>query len=101
MILFSDILFVFFIISVCLQVLFALFLFRKLLSYNHKDSKFSKGVSVIICAQDESENLSNNLPSFLAQDYPIFEVIVVNDQSVDGTKYLLQDLEKKNQNLLV
>lgn len=36
-------------------------------------------VSVIICARDESENLHRNLHSVLEQDYPQFEVIVIND----------------------
>ena len=45
--------------------------------------------------------LSVNLPSFLEQDYPEYEVIVVDDQSEDGTKYILKDLEKKYFNLKV
>ena len=52
-------------------------------------------VSVIICAKNESENLRNFLPSLLEQDYPCFEVIVINDGSTDETDDLLQDLNKK------
>ncbi|GAB4203280.1 MAG: glycosyltransferase [Bacteroidia bacterium] len=52
-------------------------------------------VSVIICAKNEEENLDENLPFILQQDYPNYEVIVVNDCSVDNTenvidKYYLQ-----------
>jgi poly-beta-1,6-N-acetyl-D-glucosamine synthase len=52
-------------------------------------------VSVIICARNEAENLRNFLPAILEQDYPIFEVIVVNDCSEDNSydilgKYLIQ-----------
>ena len=36
-------------------------------------------VSVIICAREESENLRRNLTAVLEQDYPQFEVIVIND----------------------
>ena len=36
-------------------------------------------VSVIICAREESENLRRNLAAVLEQDYPQFEVIVIND----------------------
>lgn len=36
-------------------------------------------VSIIICAKNEIENIKNFLPSILEQDYPDFEVIVVND----------------------
>ena len=31
--------------------------------------------------------------SFLEQDYPDYEVIVVDDQSIDSTKYVLKDFE--------
>ncbi|MCD8184669.1 MAG: glycosyltransferase [Bacteroides sp.] len=51
-------------------------------------------VSVIICAREESENLRRNLIAVLEQDYPQFEVIVVNDGNTDeseGYLTLLQD----------
>jgi cellulose synthase/poly-beta-1,6-N-acetylglucosamine synthase-like glycosyltransferase len=52
-------------------------------------------VSVIICARDESRNLARHLPGVLVQDYPtLHEVIVVNDNSIDDSKYLLADLQK-------
>ena len=46
-------------------------------------------VSVIICARNEAENLKNFLPSVLEQDYPDFEVIVVNDCSEDNSYDIL------------
>jgi glycosyltransferase involved in cell wall biosynthesis len=46
-------------------------------------------VSVIICARNEAENLRNFLPSVLEQDYPSFEVIVVNDCSEDNSDDVL------------
>ena len=98
---FVNIFFWIFVFSIVIQLFYALFFFLRLSFYKEKKGAFNGGVSVIICAKDESENLSKNLPSFLEQDYPTFEVIVVNDQSVDGTKYLLQDLEKKYKNLKV
>jgi len=48
-------------------------------------------VSVIVCAHDEEENLRELVPLLLQQDYPHFEVIVVEDRCNDGTyDYLLQ-----------
>ena len=47
------------------------------------------------------ERITLNLPSFLEQDYPNYEVIVVDDQSIDSTKYVLKDFEKKYSNLKV
>lgn len=49
-------------------------------------------VSVIICARDEAENLRKFLPFVLQQDYPTYEVIVINDGSTDETGHLLRDL---------
>ncbi|MTK53616.1 glycosyltransferase [Paludibacter sp.] len=56
-------------------------------------------VSVIICAKNESENLRQFLPAILEQDYPCFEVIVVNDGSTDETSDLLQELSLTYPNL--
>ena len=49
-------------------------------------------VSVIICAKDEADNLRQFLPFVLQQEYPDFEVIVINDGSTDETGNLLNDL---------
>ncbi len=47
------------------------------------------GVSIVICAKNEAENLQNFLPAVLEQDYPQYEVIVVNDASEDNTAEVL------------
>lgn len=52
-------------------------------------------LSVIICAHNESENLRKNLPAILEQDYPRFEVIVINDGSTDETEEVLSVFEEK------
>ncbi len=54
-------------------------------------------ISVIIAAKNEVENLKNNLPYILKQNYPQFEVIVVDDQSKDKTIEILQQFEKQYQ----
>ena len=46
-------------------------------------------VSVVICAKNEAENLRTRLVHVLEQDYPDFEVVVVNDQSTDDTEMIL------------
>jgi poly-beta-1,6-N-acetyl-D-glucosamine synthase len=48
-------------------------------------------VSVIICARNEGENLKKFLPAILEQDYPDYEVIVVNDCSEDNSYLILGD----------
>lgn len=56
-------------------------------------------VSIIITAKDESHNLEKCLPAVLAQDYPDFEVIVVNEGATDETEMLLKKLKLNHPNL--
>ncbi len=58
-------------------------------------------VSVIICARNEEKNLSSFLPEVLEQDYPDFEVIVVNDCSEDNSFKVLGDFLVKYPHLRV
>lgn len=53
-----------------------------------------KPLSVVICARNEAENLKQYLPVVLEQNYPDYEVVVVNDRSWDGTKELLEEMAK-------
>ena len=48
------------------------------------------GVSIVLCAHNESENLSHYLKALLTQDYPTYEVIVVDDGSEDGTRDIVE-----------
>src|SRR3712207_1783890 len=52
-------------------------------------------LSVVICARNEADNLRKMLPAVLEQDYPCFEVIVINDGSTDDTEEILGVLEEK------
>lgn len=52
-------------------------------------------VSVVVCARDAHEQLTELIPALLSQDYPDFEVVVVNDCSDDETGAYLEDLERK------
>ncbi len=52
-------------------------------------------VTIIICARDEAGNLARNLPGVLVQTYSsTHEVIVVNHNSQDETKFLLEEFRK-------
>lgn len=52
-------------------------------------------VSVVICARNEAENLTEYLPKLLCQEYPEFEVVVVNDCSWDNTEDVLREYQKE------
>jgi biofilm PGA synthesis N-glycosyltransferase PgaC len=73
------------------QLVFHYLYFLKLGKFVSKtpDPDFSPGVSVVICARNEKENLRKHLPAILSQSYPDFEVVVVNDASWDGSDEVL------------
>ena len=57
-------------------------------------------VSVVICARDEAANIAKNLPGVLIQEYnTTHEVIVVNDNSYDDSKYVLEELQRSYKQL--
>ena len=62
---------------------------RKKSGVSDQDSDLP-GVSVIVCAHNESENLSNYLQALLTQNYPKYEVIVVDDGSEDNTRDVIE-----------
>jgi glycosyltransferase involved in cell wall biosynthesis len=86
-----------FVIVTIIQLFYYLFFFRRVAYFKPAEKEHSQQhpVSIIICARDEDENLARNLPGVLVQDYPTtHEVIVINDNSIDDTKYILAELQK-------
>ena len=74
-------------------------LFRSLIGYQQPAealaSPFAEGVSVIIAAKNEAENLAANLPLILEQHHAgPFEVVVVNDHSSDETITVVRKLQQ-------
>lgn len=69
--------------------------YKKLKRLNSIPEPSNEGVSVIICARDEADNLRKNIPLFMEQDYDKFELIVVNDGSLDDTELLLTNLKEE------
>jgi glycosyltransferase involved in cell wall biosynthesis len=58
-------------------------------------------VSIIFAARDEAEKLPAAIATLLAQDYPRFEVVAVNDRSTDRTSAILHGLARTSGNLMV
>jgi cellulose synthase/poly-beta-1,6-N-acetylglucosamine synthase-like glycosyltransferase len=77
-------------ISFLVQAFYYLYYYLAPARFRHpQPSAKLEPVSVIICARNEEENLRSFLPAVLEQDYPDFEVIVVNDCSEDDTDNVL------------
>ena len=53
-------------------------------------------VSILIPARNEEQNISQCLDGLLKQDYPNFEIIVLNDHSEDNTLQIIQEYQKQD-----
>lgn len=100
----EEIIFYCFAVTAAIQVFYYTWFFSRIAFYKPKKKSKSQQhpVSVIICARDEDENLARNLPGVLVQNYPsTYEVVAVNDNSLDDSKYILQELKKTFKSLNV
>jgi glycosyltransferase involved in cell wall biosynthesis len=87
-----------------LQLYYLLAVYLKLRNYTIpavEEGGVFPPLSVVICARNEEENLSQFLPLVLEQDYPDFEVVVVNDCSSDDSEWLLKTLAERYPHLNV
>ena len=97
--------------ATAVQYVFWLFVFSRLAVFNQKTHlglaesddfpRSQQAVSVVICARNEAANLRQNLPTILEQDYPNFEVLVVNDASTDDSLDVLNELSKQYAHLKI
>lgn len=99
----SDFVVVAFLLAFIAQLVYYLGVFSRFafVKIDKREKENFEPVSVIICAKNERENLLHFLPEFLAQDYPTFEVIVVNDNSVDDTSDVLKAYSLQYPNLKI
>ncbi|MBM3331098.1 glycosyltransferase [candidate division WOR-3 bacterium] len=58
-------------------------------------------VSILVPARNEEENLPRLIPSLLAQDYPDFEVVVLDDNSTDRTAQILAQFARRDSRVRV
>ena len=91
-----------------IQIFYYSVIYRKILSFKDRLNKGkvkvdyvaeAPSVSVIICSMNDSENLKRCLPGVLEQDYPNFEVIIVNDSFTIECQTLVNEYQKKYSNL--
>lgn len=93
-----DILLWIFLISAGVQFLFFTLAAIAIATYKDKSTEIpSFGVTLIICAKNEFENLKTLIPNLLNQQYSKFEIILVDDLSVDDTYDYAINLEQKEE----
>ena len=66
---------------------------------NHNRTHHRSGhlpfVRIIVPARNEQDNIERCLRSLLVQNYPHFEVIVVNDNSTDNTLEIVREVKSR------
>ncbi|MEQ1824436.1 MAG: glycosyltransferase [Pirellula sp.] len=58
-------------------------------------------VSIIVCARNEQESIREAVTTLLHQDYPKYQLLVVNDRSTDRTGQILQELQAEQPRLVL
>lgn len=90
-------------ILLLIQLVYYLVIYRKPAAAGRKKESASQStyppLSVILFTKDTGSELARNLPLILEQDYPDFEVIVVNDRSAGEDEDILKRLDTKYTNL--
>jgi glycosyltransferase involved in cell wall biosynthesis len=89
--------FVAFCLTTAAQLFYLIYFFARLAFFKSTDKFKSQthAVSVVVCARDEAHNLEKNLPAVLTQQYnTTHEVVLVNDNSFDDTKFFAEELGK-------
>ncbi len=56
-------------------------------------------ISVIVCAKNEEENVKKFVPLLATQDYPDYEIILINDASSDATLDIFEEFEAQYPNV--
>ena len=98
-----DYLIIAYLVAFVTQLFIYIFFFSRVAFYKNNTTNIqqNKPVSVIVCAKNERENLLQFLPLILNQHYNTFEVIVVNDASVDDTPDVLKAFSLQHKNLKI
>jgi glycosyltransferase involved in cell wall biosynthesis len=90
----------FFIFVVAIQLLYYLVIFGKFtLVKSEKIIPQNIPISVIVCAKNEQENVAKFIPLLIEQNYPDFEIILIDDASNDETLELFEAFEKQHSNI--
>ncbi|HEX8516586.1 MAG TPA: glycosyltransferase [Bacteroidia bacterium] len=91
-----------YVLALLIQLFFYLGFFSRLAFFKKKElPPYTPPASIVICAKNEDDNLVEFLPRIFEQDYPEFEVVVVNDCSFDNSEDILKEFANKHSNLKI
>jgi biofilm PGA synthesis N-glycosyltransferase PgaC len=91
-------LYLFFIVAVAvfIQLIYYYFVYFRVTLHRHKKTEdINRDVSVVICARNEEQNLIDNLPKLVSQNYSNYEVFIILDACIDGSLDLMKNLVKE------
>jgi glycosyltransferase involved in cell wall biosynthesis len=90
----------FFALIVFIQMVYYLFIFGNFaFGKPLKSTPKRIPVSIIVCAKNESENAKKFVPLLAEQDYPDFEIVLIDDASSDDTLDVFEQFEKQYSNI--
>lgn len=97
-----DITFYSFLFVVSIQVIYYGLLFSRF-AFTNSEGKQPNNypISVVICAKNEAKNLKLFLPSILEQNYSKFEIVLINDASIDNTLEVMEAYAEKHTNIKI
>jgi glycosyltransferase involved in cell wall biosynthesis len=99
MTLFLDIILICFSVVCFIQLIYFGFVFSKFSFFQKKIDfkvKFLEPVSVIICAKNEEKNIASLIEILLNQNYPNYEILIIDDASSDKTQEIIEAYELSN-----
>src|SRR5690606_22922717 len=91
-----EILWAAFFTAAAIQFIYLVLIFGRLSFFQSPEASvdseddMEEGVSIVVAARNELKNLRKLLPLLAAQQYPQFEILIVNDRSTDGTPSFLR-----------
>jgi glycosyltransferase involved in cell wall biosynthesis len=97
-----TVVFYFFVACTGIQIIYYLSFSSFLFKQKKRNQKTgSIPVSVILYAKNSTAELQENLPLVIAQTYPIFEIVLIDNASSDDTSEIMKAFQEKNENIKI
>lgn len=95
-----QVIFFVFIAVVAIQFIYYVLIFGKVAFVKPKQNNPKKiPISVIVCAKNEEENVAKYIPLLAEQNYPDYEIVLIDDASFDNTLEVFEEFEKQYSNV--